>query len=328
MRVLITGGAGFIGSHVVEAGRQAGWEIWVVDDLSRGSRTHLPADIPLLVMDVRDPALEELTVDFRPAVIHHLAAQVDVAASVADPWHDASVNLLGTLRVLRAALRGGARQVVLASSAAVYGEPERLPVAEEHPLRPLSPYGLSKAAAEAYARWFGAHHGLEVTILRYGNVYGPRQPAVGEAGVIARFLAALADGERPVIHGDGRQVRDFIYVGDVAAAHLQATARGAGGIYNIGTGRAISIRGALSADAAGNRCGGRARPWPSAAGGHPADGPGHPSGSGGAGMDPTGRIAGGPGPNLEMGEGGKARPMRLDVLIGVVASPSGHKQDA
>jgi len=243
MRVLITGGAGFIGSHVVEAGRQAGWEIWVVDDLSRGSRTHLPADIPLLVMDVRDPALEELTVDFRPAVIHHLAAQVDVAASVADPWHDASVNLLGTLRVLRAALRGGARQVVLASSAAVYGEPERLPVAEEHPLRPLSPYGLSKAAAEAYARWFGAHHGLEVTILRYGNVYGPRQPAVGEAGVIARFLAALADGERPVIHGDGRQVRDFIYVGDVAAAHLQATARGAGGIYNIGIGRAISIRG-------------------------------------------------------------------------------------
>ncbi|WP_448605532.1 NAD-dependent epimerase/dehydratase family protein, partial [Thermoflexus hugenholtzii] len=230
-------------SHLVEAGRQAGWEIRVVDDLSRGSPAHLPEDVPLIRMDIRDPALEDLVADFRPAVIHHLAAQVDVAASVADPWHDASVNLLGTLRVLRAALRGGARRVVLASSAAVYGEPERLPVAEGHPLRPLSPYGLSKATAEAYARWFGAHHGLEVTILRYGNVYGPRQPVVGEAGVIARFLAALADGERPVIHGDGRQVRDFIYVGDVAAAHLQATARGAGGIYNIGTGRAISIRG-------------------------------------------------------------------------------------
>jgi UDP-glucose 4-epimerase len=194
-------------------------------------------------MDIRDPALEDLVADFRPTVIHHLAAQVDVAAAVADPWHDASVNVLGTIRVLRAACRGGVRRVILASSAAVYGEPERLPVSEDHPLRPLSPYGLSKAAAEAYARWFGLRHGLEVVILRYGNVYGPRQPAVGEAGVIARFLTALADGRRPVIHGDGRQIRDFVYVADVVAAHRQAMVRGEGGIYNIGTGRAISIRG-------------------------------------------------------------------------------------
>jgi UDP-glucose 4-epimerase len=243
MRVLITGGAGFIGSHLVEAGRQAGWEIRVVDDLSRGSPAHLPEDVPLIRMDIRDPALEDLVADFRPTVIHHLAAQVDVAAAVADPWHDASVNVLGTIRVLRAACRGGVRRVILASSAAVYGEPERLPVSEDHPLRPLSPYGLSKAAAEAYARWFGLRHGLEVVILRYGNVYGPRQPAVGEAGVIARFLTALADGRRPVIHGDGRQIRDFVYVADVVAAHRQAMARGEGGIYNIGTGRAISIRG-------------------------------------------------------------------------------------
>ncbi len=242
MRIVVTGGAGFIGSHIVEACLRAGHEVLVLDNLSRGRRENLPPDVPLVTMDIRDPALEAVFRRFRPEALSHQAAQIDVAASVADPAEDASVNLLGTLNVLQAAVRAGVRRVVVASSAAVYGEPEQLPVLEDHPLRPISPYGLSKMAMEAYVRWFGARYGLEWVILRYGNVYGPRQPAAGEAGVVARFLAAVRNGEPPVIHGDGRQTRDFVHVADVARANLLALERGATGIYNIGTGREVSIR--------------------------------------------------------------------------------------
>lgn len=242
MRVLVTGGAGFIGSHLVEALVRAGHTVFVVDNLSRGAAAHLPPGIPLFVTDIRDPAVEDLLREVRPAVIHHLAAQVDVAAAVADPLHDAEVNLLGTIRLLQVAVRAGVDRVVVASSAAVYGEPERLPVPEDHPLRPQSPYGLSKAAMEGYVQWFGRHHRLSWVILRYANVYGPRQPAIGEAGVVAQFVAALRAGRPPVIHGDGGQTRDFVFVTDVAAAHLWAMDGGMEGIYNIGTGQAVSVR--------------------------------------------------------------------------------------
>lgn len=242
MRILVTGGAGFIGSHIVEAYLQAGHEILVVDNMSRGRRENLPPEIPLVVMDIRDPAFRQVVEAFRPEVLNHQAAQIDVAAAVVDPLEDASVNLLGTLNVLQVAVQAGVRRVIVASSVAVYGEPERFPVTEDHPLRPLSPYGLSKMAMEAYVRWFGTSHGLEWVILRYGNVYGPRQPVAGEAGVVARFLAAMRDGKRPVIYGDGAQTRDFVHVRDVACANLLALTRGAGGIYNIGTGQEVSVR--------------------------------------------------------------------------------------
>ncbi|MCS7251941.1 MAG: GDP-mannose 4,6-dehydratase [Anaerolineae bacterium] len=241
MRVLITGGAGFIGSHVVEVCIKAGHQVLVVDNLSRGRRENLPRDVPLVIMDIRDSVLSSVIADFRPEVIIHQAAQVDVAAAVADPVEDASVNVVGTLNVLQAAVQLGVRRVVVASSAAVYGEPRQLPVKEDHPLCPISPYGLSKMAVEAYTRWFGEKYGMEWVILRYGNVYGPRQTVVGEAGVVARFLAAMQSGYRPVIFGDGKQTRDFVHVFDVARANLFALTRGTGGIYNIGTGQEVSV---------------------------------------------------------------------------------------
>ncbi|WP_322798007.1 NAD-dependent epimerase/dehydratase family protein [Thermoflexus sp.] len=241
MRILITGGAGFIGSHVVELCIQSGHQVLVVDNLLQGQQENLPRDVPLVRIDIRDPAFSSIVADFRPEVIIHQAAQVDVAAAVADPIEDASVNIVGTLNVLQAAVRSGVRRVVVASSAAVYGEPRQLPVKEDHPLRPISPYGLSKMAVEAYTRWFGEKYGIEWVILRYGNVYGPRQRAVGEAGVLARFLAAMRNGCRPVIFGDGKQTRDFVHVFDVARANLFALTRGTCGIYNIGTGQEVSV---------------------------------------------------------------------------------------
>lgn len=241
MRVLVTGGAGFIGSHVVEALLEAGHRVAVVDNLSTGKRHHVPAGVPFYDMDIRDPELADVFAAEQPEVVSHQAGQVSVPRSVADPAHDASVNVVGLANVLEQARRHGVRKVLYASSVAVYGNPVALPVSEEHPPQPLSPYGLSKWVGERYLELFHRLHGLQFTVLRYANVYGPRQDPYGEAGVVAIFVSRMLAGEPVTIDGDGEQTRDFVYVGDVAAANLCALRQGDGGTYNVGTGRATSV---------------------------------------------------------------------------------------
>ena len=241
---MVTGGAGFIGSHVVEAFRAEGWAVAVVDDLSRGRAEFVPPDVELVVADVTGPRARAFIESFRPHVVVHLAAQVSVAASVDDPEADARANVLGTLAVGRAALQAGAGRFVMASSAAVYGAPVRLPVdEEEHPLQPQSPYGVSKLAGEHYARVLAQQAAREWCVLRYANVYGPRQRADGEAGVVAIFAEAARRGAPLPVHGDGEQTRDFVFVEDVAEATLRAAEHpaGAGQVFNVATGQETRI---------------------------------------------------------------------------------------
>jgi len=235
MRTLVTGGAGFIGSHLVARLLEAGHEVAVLDDLSSGRRENLPPGVRLHVASVVSGATAEVVAAERPEAIFHLAAQVDAARSVREPLFDAEVNVLGTVRLLAAAAGADVRRFVLASSAAVYGEPEALPVAEMHPQRPLSPYGIAKSAAERYLDCFGRERGLAGVALRFANVYGPRQTAAGEAGAVAVFCRRLLAGETLSVHGDGRQTRDFVHVDDVATACLAALAA-APGAYNVATG--------------------------------------------------------------------------------------------
>lgn len=244
MRCMVTGGAGFIGSNLVDALLARGDEVTVVDDLSTGRRENLAAALAasakLVVQDIREGgALAELAAEARPEVVFHLAAQIDVRKSVADPAFDASINVGGTANVLEAARRAGSRRVVFTSTGgAIYGEGEgqKLPLGEEAPLAPLSPYGQSKFAAEGYLALYERLHGLSGVALRLGNVYGPRQDPLGEAGVVAIFCGRLRNGGRPTVYGDGRQTRDYIYVGDVVAAALAAAESEATGPINVGTG--------------------------------------------------------------------------------------------
>jgi UDP-glucose 4-epimerase len=244
MRTLVTGGAGFIGSNLVDALLARGEEVTVVDDLSTGRRENLEQALAggaeLLQIDIRDGArLAEATAAAAPEVVFHLAAQIDVRRSVADPAFDASINVGGTANVLEAARAAGARRVVFSSTGgAIYGEGEgqRLPLSEEAPIAPLAPYGLSKFCGEGYLALYERLHDLSTISLRLGNVYGPRQDPLGEAGVIAIFCGRLRAGGRPTVFGDGRQTRDYIYVGDVVAAALAAAESEAGGAYNVGTG--------------------------------------------------------------------------------------------
>lgn len=241
MRVLVTGGAGFIGSHVVDAMLQAGHEVTVVDDLSHGHRKNLPLDIPLFVVDIRTAALDTVFAEVQPEVVCHHAAQVSVSRSVVAPVEDAAQNVVGTVNVLDRAVKHGVRKVLYISSAAVYGNPQYQPCDEEHPVAPLSPYGLSKRIGEDYVKLFHTLHHLQYTIFRYANVYGPRQDTEGEAGVIALFTRRMLDGEATVIHGDGEQTRDFIYVGDIAKANVMALTGADNAVLNLGTGTACSI---------------------------------------------------------------------------------------
>ena len=231
----MTGGAGFIGSHVVDALLARGDEVLVLDDLSNGKRENVPDGAELEVVDVREPLTDRFSgVD----VCFHLAAQVDVRVSVKRPGEDADVNVLGTISVLEAARRHGTQVVLASTGGAIYGECER-PAPEDSPLRPLAPYGVSKLAAEQYLAVYGRLYGTGHVSLRYGNVYGPRQDPHGEAGVVAIFLGRLAEGERPRIFGDGSQTRDYVYAGDVARATLAAVGRE--GVFNIGTGIETSV---------------------------------------------------------------------------------------
>jgi len=244
MKILVTGGAGFIGSHVVDAYLQAGHEVLVVDNLSSGSLRNVHPRARFFKLDITEPAFEALVLRERPEVINHHAAQISIPFSVEAPHEDARVNVLGTLRLLQAAVRAGVRKVIFASTGgAIYGDVEA-PVSETHPPNPQSPYGLSKLAGEMYLRWFGTFHGLAFTILRYANVYGPRQVPHGEAGVVAIFLERLLAGEVPTIYTypdtpDG-MFRDYVFVEDVVEANRLALAGGDGEILNIATGQAVS----------------------------------------------------------------------------------------
>ena len=247
MRTLVTGGAGFIGSHVVDALVERGDEVTVLDDVSTGRRENLDqalaGDAELVDGDIRDgEAVGELCDRVRPEAIFHLAAQIDVRKSVADPAFDARVNVEGTINVLRAAQATGVRRVVNTSSGgAIYGEGQTIPAPEDHPVAPEAPYGQSKFCAECYCDLFGRLHGLSTISLRYGNVYGPRQDPLGEAGVIAIFCGRLLDGRRPTIFGDGRQTRDYVYVSDVVEANLRAVESEATGPFNVGVGVEVNV---------------------------------------------------------------------------------------
>jgi UDP-glucose 4-epimerase len=238
VRVIVTGGAGFIGSHVVDALVARGDEVAVVDSLVHGKRENVHANAELHVRDIREP-LEDLFDGVRPEVVLHLAAQADVRVSVEHPVMDAEVNVLGTVRILEAARRHDAQVVFSSTGGAIYGECVA-PAPETSPCEPVSPYGTAKLAAEEYLRSFNRLYGTTHVALRYGNVYGPRQDPHGEAGVVAIFLGALARGEQATIFGDGLQTRDYVYVGDVARATLSAVGHD-GGILNVGTGLETSV---------------------------------------------------------------------------------------
>jgi UDP-glucose 4-epimerase len=254
-RILVTGGAGFIGSHVADRYLAAGYAVTVLDNLSSGRRENVPAQAEFVQADVRSPEARSLLAQGGFAVLNHHAAQMDVRVSVRDPKFDADVNLLGLLNLLEGALEGGVRRVVFASSGGVvYGESDRLPHGELAPKLPVSPYGVSKLASEYYLGAYALLHGIETIALRYANVYGPRQSPHGEAGVVAIFGSRIARGEPLTVYGDGAQTRDYIYVGDVAAANVHAAgcpARTPGsiddGAFNVGTAVETSVNELASA---------------------------------------------------------------------------------
>ncbi len=244
MRIIVTGGAGFIGSHVADAYAAGGHELLVVDSLwehGGGRRANVPNGVSLVHMDVRDEAIGRVFAEFKPEIVNHHAAQHSVAISVRDPVYDAAVNVVGLLNVLEHASRSGARKVIFASSGATYGTPEHFPITEATPQRPTSPYGISKMVGEQYLRFYRESKNLDFTALRYGNVYGPRQDPNGEAGVIAIFIGKFLAREAVRIDWDGEQTRDYVFADDVARANLAALERGSGESYVIGTGIRTSV---------------------------------------------------------------------------------------
>lgn len=236
-RVIVTGGAGFIGSHIVDALIEAGYEVAVIDNLSTGRRENLNPRAAFYEVDICDAeALERVFAETKPIAVNHQAAMADVRGSLEEPDAYAMVNVVGTLRLLKAACQHGVRRIVMASTGgAIYGEGVPLPATEDQVAHPLDPYGVSKLSGEHYLYAFRHNFGLDYCALRYGNIYGPRQNPFGEAGVVAIFCGRMLRGQPLTINGDGKQLRDFTYVGDVAEANLRAIRSGSG-VYNIGTG--------------------------------------------------------------------------------------------
>lgn len=242
MKVLVTGGAGFIASHIVDAYVARGHEVTVVDDLSSGQRENVNEKAELIVADLRDPQTVESLRGRNFDLLNHHAAQIDVRVSVADPAADAELNIVAALRLFQAVIRDGVKKIIFASSGgAAYGEPQYVPQDENHPVAPISPYGCAKLTIDQYLYYFRTVHGVPSVSLRYGNVYGPRQRKDGEAGVVAIFAGALLDGLTPRINGSGEQTRDYVYVHDVVRANMAASELPLDGIYNVGTGVETSV---------------------------------------------------------------------------------------
>ena len=241
-RILVTGGAGFIGSHVADRLVGAGHEVAVVDNLSSGKREFVPAAAQFFPYDIKERKTYELIFDWGPQVIIHHAAQMSVQVSVQDPILDAEDNILGSLNILNAAAKVGVKKFIFASTGgAIYGDEAPIPARETDPPRPECPYGIAKLSVEHYLHFYHREHGITPVVLRYANVYGPRQNGLGEAGVVAIFTEKFLADEQPVINGDGLQTRDFTYVGDIAQANLLALSHPEAGIFNIGTGRETDI---------------------------------------------------------------------------------------
>jgi len=242
MKVLVTGGAGFIGSNVVDALVKDGHEVTVLDNLSTGKEENVNPEVKFYNVDLLDiESLELVFREFKPDVVNHHAAQIDVRKSVEDPAFDAEINIIGSINLFELSINYGVRRIIFASTGgALYGEPSKLPASEDTPIEPLSPYGVAKYCVENYLNYFKRLYGLERVILRYANVYGPRQDPLGEAGVVAIFTGKILKGENPVIYGDGTQTRDYVFVEDVVQANILALS-GKEGTYNIGTGKETSV---------------------------------------------------------------------------------------
>lgn len=236
-KTLITGGAGFIGSHVADEMLKNGLDVVVVDDLSSGRKENLPTDASFHEMDICSPKLSEVFEKEKPDLVHHLAAQISVADSVRNPVRDAMINVVGSVNLLENCVRYGVKKIIFSSSGGtVYGATENLPAVEDLPFSAMSPYGVTKICMEYYLPYYKAEHGLDYTVLRYSNVYGPRQDPHGEAGVVAIFVQGMLNGKTPTINGDGKYVRDYVYAGDVARANHLAIGKGDCDFFNIGTG--------------------------------------------------------------------------------------------
>jgi UDP-glucose 4-epimerase len=242
MKIVVTGGAGFIASHIADAYINRGHEVYVIDDLSTGQKRNLNPSAKIYTVDIADPKAARLIPEIKPDVLNHHAAQMDVRRSVADPTFDARINIIGFINLLEACKDAGVKRVIFSSSGgAVYGDREPIPATEEHETLPLSPYGVSKLTGELYLGYYHMAFGLPYVALRYANVYGPRQSTLGEAGVVAIFISQLLAGKSPVINGDGKQTRDYVFVGDVVRANVAALDTDYTGAVNIGTGKETDV---------------------------------------------------------------------------------------
>lgn len=241
LRVIVTGGCGFIGSHIVDYLINDGNQVFVVDNLSTGNIRYLNDRAAFYNVDITDKKISRVFDEVKPEVVYHSAAQIDVQRSIKEPYFDAETNIIGTVNILECCRNYGVRKIIYASSAAVYGNPVYLPLDEEHPILPISFYGVSKHAPEHYIKVYSSLYGFRYTILRYSNVYGLRQDPKGEGGVISIFIDKIKNGEAPVIFGDGEQTRDFVYVKDIAQANIKALESGDGQVLNISTNKEVSV---------------------------------------------------------------------------------------